>query len=128
MAARAYAPSWKSPKNAPAGCSSLQFEIYSSRARPQSHTVDEMKANTVAALFRMQLASPEEIVFIDHKRLAYGNVIFDLGMEERRARVLDFVRSRGIRVAGRFGEWAYLWSNQAMMSGIYAAESALASR
>ena len=125
LAARAYAPSWKSPKNAPEGCSSLQFEIYSSRARPQLHTVDQLTANTLLALEKMQLASPEEILFTDHKRLAYGNVIFDLGMEDRRAHVLDFVRSRGIRVAGRFGEWAYLWSNQAMMSGIQAAESAL---
>jgi len=29
LAARGYSPSWKSPDNAPKGCSSLQFEIYS---------------------------------------------------------------------------------------------------
>lgn len=123
LAARAYSPSWKAPSNAPEGCSSLQFEIYSSRAG-ERHSPEALKANTVEALRRMGLATPEDIVVLDHRRIEYGNVVFDLGMEERRDRVLDWVRAQGIEVAGRFGEWAYLWSNQAMMSGIKAGRKA----
>lgn len=125
-AARAYAPDWKAPSNVPPGCSSLQFEIYSSRERPQTMSPDELKANTVEAVRSMGLATADDILFVHHMRLPYANVVFDHGMEERRDRVKSWVADTGIHVAGRFGEWDYLWSNQAMMSGICAAERAFA--
>lgn len=125
LAARAYSPSWKAPNNAPSGCSSLQFEIYGSR-HTERHSAENLKANTVMALEKMGLATPEDIVTIEHRRIEYGNVVFDLGMEERRDRVLDWVRGQGVEVAGRFGEWAYLWSNQSMMSGLNAGRATFA--
>jgi protoporphyrinogen oxidase len=124
-AARIYSPDWKSPDNVPEGCSSLQFEIYSSREAPQRLSPDELKENCVVAIEKMQLGRREDIVVIDHRRVPYANVVFDIGMEERRDRVLDWVRSQDIISAGRFGEWAYLWSNQAMMSGLNAGEAAI---
>lgn len=123
-AARAYSPNLKSPDNVPAGCSSLQFEIYSSVKNPQKMTPDEMKANCVAALRTMGLADSEDIVVLDHRRLPYGNVVFDIGMEERRDRVRAWVEAQGVHCAGRFGEWGYLWSNQSLMSGMAAARKA----
>ena len=125
MAARVYSPSWKSAANAPAGHSSLQFEIYSSPRAPLAATPDEMKENCLAALETMGLARRDEIVLLHHKTLPYGNVVFDLGMEARRDLVADWVRGCGIELAGRFGEWAYLWSNQSFMSGRRAAEAVL---
>lgn len=119
-AARGYSPDWKSADNVPEGCSSLQFEIYSSIKRPQAMTAEEMKDNTVAGLKKMGIADEGDIVVLDHRRLPYGNVVFDLGMEERRDRVLAWVRQQGIGSAGRFGEWDYLWSNQSMLSGMAA--------
>jgi protoporphyrinogen oxidase len=123
-AARAYAPDWKSPSNAPPGCSSLQFEIYSSREKPMQHSVEELKQNTLWGLERMGVAKPADVLFVHHKRLRLANVVFDLGMESRRDEVRAWVESQGVHVAGRFGEWAYLWSNQAMMSGLRAAREA----
>ena len=125
-AARAYAPDWKSPDNVPPGCSSLQFEIYSSRERPQTASVEELKRNTVEGLKRMGLASEADIRFVHHSRINYANVVFDVGMEARRDRVRHWVEQQGIEVAGRFGEWAYLWSNQSMMSGLRAGQAAFA--
>ncbi len=124
LAARAYSPSRKSADNAPAGTSSLQFEIYSSRRKPQTLGAEALIANCVSALARMGLASAADIRLTDHRRLAYANVVFDLGMEARRDRVREWVASQGIRLAGRFGEWEYLWSNQAMMSGLRAGSAA----
>jgi len=122
FAARAYSPSVKSPDNVPEGCSSLQFEIYSSPRKPQIHSVEDMKANTMMALKKMGLVKSEgEIILMHHKHLPWGNVVFDLGMEERRALILNWLQKVGINSAGRFGEWDYLWSNQAFMSGINAA-------
>lgn len=123
LAARAYSPSIKSPDNAPNNCSSLQFEIYSSPRKPQVHSPEEMKANTMIALKRMGLVkSEDEVIFMHHKQLPWGNVVFDLGMEERRDLVRDWLETVGIICAGRFGEWDYLWSNQAFMSGMKAVQ------
>lgn len=123
LAARAYSPSIKSPDNVPVGCSSLQFEIYSSSRKPQIHSPEEMKTNTMMALKKMGLVkSEDEVIFMHHKRLPWGNVVFDMGMEERRDLVLNWLEQVGIISAGRFGEWDYLWSNQALMSGKKAAQ------
>ncbi len=123
LAARAYSPSLKSPDNVPDGCSSLQFEIYSSPRRPQTASPAELKANCVMALERLGLAIRDDIVVLHHKRLPYGNVVFDLGMEECRDRVRAWLGKRGIITAGRFGEWDYLWSHQSLLSGRRAAEA-----
>ncbi|GBQ34980.1 NAD(P)-binding protein [Gluconacetobacter azotocaptans] len=122
LAARVYSPSWKSPNNAPAGHSSLQFEIYSSPVVPQTREASELIENCLVALEKMKLVTREDIIFTHHKRLPYGNVVFDRHMEERRDLVRDWVRSQDVYLAGRFGEWDYLWSNQAFMSGIRATE------
>lgn len=122
LAARAYSPGLKSPDNVPEGKSSLQFEIYSSRERPHGLTPEALKANTMLALERFGVAGKSDIVFMHHKKLKYGNVVFDLGMESRRDLVRAWLDDVGIITAGRFGEWDYLWSNQAMISGIQAAQ------
>ncbi len=116
LASRAYSPSVKSPDNVPEGCSSLQFEVYS-RGVKSNYTKVELLENIKYALKKMKIASPEDVVFIDHKHLRYGNVIFDLGMEEKRDRVRDFFEQNLVRAIGRFGEWDYLWSNQSFLSG-----------
>src|SRR5690606_40768925 len=113
LASRAYSPSIKSPHNAPEGCSSLQFEIYSSRASGHGLGADELVEGCIEAVETMGLALRDEIVLAHHKHLPFGNVVFDIGMEERRDTVRDWVTSQGILLAGRFGEWDYLWSNQA---------------
>jgi protoporphyrinogen oxidase len=123
LAARAYSPSIKSPDNVPKGCSSLQFEIYSSPRRPQSYSPLEMKDNTMMGLKKMGIIKSEnEVLFMHHKHLPWGNVVFDLGMEARRDIVLKWLAQVGITCAGRFGKWEYQWSNQAFMSGMTAAQ------
>ncbi|HEX8384129.1 MAG TPA: NAD(P)-binding protein [Sphingomonas sp.] len=123
-AARAYSPDLKSPANVPPGCSALQFEIYSSTRAPQRLSPAEQKENTVRGIEKMGLATAQDIVVLDHRRLPFGNVVFDRGMEDRRDEVRAWVESQGVHCAGRFGEWKYLWSNQAMLSGIAAARLA----
>ncbi|NYE62807.1 protoporphyrinogen oxidase [Duganella sp. 1224] len=116
LASRAYSPSVKSPENAPEGCSSLQFEIYS-RGEQSQYSKEEVIANTRAALVKMGIGEPDDVLFVDHRVLPFGNVIFDLGMEARRRTVLDWAAAAGIASCGRFGSWDYLWSNQSLLSG-----------
>jgi len=116
LASRAYSPSVKSPDNAPLGCSSLQFEIYS-RGTEATHDSELLKKNVIFALKKMGIADEKDIVVLDQRRITYGNVIFEQGMEERRAIVLEWLKSHGIESCGRFGTWDYLWSNQSLLSG-----------
>ncbi len=124
LASRAYSPDWKSPHNVPDGCSALQFEIYWSREKPRNLSIDEIKQNTLQALVTMGLATEADILFMHHTHVPYANVVFDLGMEERRNLVREWVASQDIHLAGRFGEWEYLWSNQSMASGMKAYRTA----
>lgn len=126
LASRAYSPDRKSPANVPEGCSALQFEIYWSREKPRNLSIDEIKQNTLHAIVKMGLARREDIMFMHHTYVPYANVVFDLQMEERRDVVKAWVEAQGVALAGRFGEWEYLWSNQSMMSGLNAYKKAWA--
>lgn len=117
LAARVYSSSWKSQENAPSGCSSLQFEIYSSQYKPQTLTSEKLIEHCITAIETMKIALRDDIVVTHHKHIQFGNVVFNKGMEKQRDYVRCWVESLGIKLAGRFGEWDYLWSNQAFMSG-----------
>ncbi|MGV7962400.1 FAD-dependent oxidoreductase [Photorhabdus tasmaniensis] len=116
VAARAYSPSLKSPDTVPEGCSSLQFEVYtlSTKSNPD---VSMLIENIRSYLIKNKICDESDILFIDHRQLKYGNVVYDHGMEERRQLVLDFLKENNIETCGRFGEWSYLWSDQSLLSG-----------
>lgn len=122
--ARVYSPSFKSPENAPKGCSSLQAEIYFSDFK----TLEELTQHTqniqefciqhvISSFIDMGICRQEDIICQDFRILPYGNVIFTHDMEQHRDDVLHFIRKAGILSCGRFGEWDYLWSNQSFLSG-----------
>jgi protoporphyrinogen oxidase len=115
MAARVNSPSIKSQENAPAECSSMQFEIY----HHPDDVIDKEKVieNTLYALRKMKICDEEDIAFIDYRLLPYGNVMFLHGMEKDRDCVKEYLAGRGVDLIGRFGEWDYLWSDQSYLSG-----------
>ena len=117
LAARAYSPSVKSKNNVPKNKSSLQFEIYSSRNTGKPKTKEELIENTLYAIEKLKIATRKDVLFTHHKKIKFGNVVFDKGMEDRREIVREYLASKDIKSIGRFGEWDYLWSNQSMMSG-----------
>jgi len=119
LAARVNSPSRKSPANAPAGASSLQFEVYHSRESEPDR--DEILENVRMSLLDMKLCSKSDIKFMDYRLIPYGNVIFFKGMEAIRDEVKRYLNGNGISLIGRFGEWDYLWSDQSYMSGINSA-------
>ena len=124
LAARGYSPSMKSKDNAPRGCSSLQFEIYNLSSKDNLDP-NELKDNVVKNLMKMEICDESDILFTHHKHLPYGNIVFDHGMESRRQVVLDYLTSVGIHSCGRFGEWAYFWSDDAFLSGKKSVENLL---
>lgn len=124
LAARGYSPSLKSPSNAPEGCSSLQFEIYNLSTNSQLDG-NNLKENIRSELIASGICKKEDILFLHHRHLPYGNVVFDIGMESRRKIVLDYLKENDIISCGRFGEWDYLWSDQSFLSGKHAISNLL---
>lgn len=115
LPARVYSPSLKSPDNAPTGCSSLQLEVYCNK---DQFTREELLAQSVEPLIAMGIIKREAIIEIDIRFEPWANVIFNHDIYVSRQTVLDYVRKIGIEPIGRFGLWDYLWSDQALMSGL----------
>jgi hypothetical protein len=57
--------------------------------------------------------------------LKYANIIFDLDRAEALKKVQAYLDDLGIARCGRYGEWGYLWTDDAFKSGETAAELAL---
>lgn len=117
LPARVHAPYRKSSDNAPAGQSSLQFEIYFSRHRPLDDSPERLVAHASKAAEKMGLASRSDIIASDFRILPYANVVFDHNMISRRDYIQEYLKDLNIMTVGRFGEWDYLWSDQSFLSG-----------
>lgn len=122
--ARVYSPSYKSPANAPKGCSSLQAEIYFSDFKPletlnssSKNAQDFFLNHVISSFIDMGICKEKDIICKDFRIIPYGNVIFTHDMEKHRNKVLQYLQSQRILSCGRFGEWNYLWSNQSFLSG-----------
>lgn len=117
------------PKNfaaglAPSRNSAIQAEVsYMSVTQPDPERLlaevkqDLVKVGVLAADTRVIF---EEVVF-----LPYGYVIYDHDRESAVAAIHQFLQKFNIYPCGRYGDWEYLWSDQAILSGKKAAESCL---
>ncbi len=115
---RVYSPSLKSIDNVSENCkSSLQFEIYYSKYRPLAMQKDNLIEHVVKSLEKMNIATKEDISMIDCRMISYGNVVYMNNMVVKRNIIKEYLKSININVAGRFGEWDYLWSDQSLLSG-----------
>lgn len=117
LPARCYSPSLKSPDNAPKGCSSVQFEVYFSNQKALALEGDALLDHIIDKALSMGIFTKEDIVVQDARVLPYGNVVFYEGMEADRQIVLDYLASLKIYGVGRFGQWAYLWTDQCVLTG-----------
>lgn len=117
LSSRVYSPSMKSADNVPAGCSSLQAEIFFD-CKAEIPSKEEVLKNTIEKLSAMGLFKPEEIVVQDIRFEKYANITFDQHIYQNRQIVLDYLKSVGIETIGRFGCWEYYWTHQAFQSGM----------
>jgi protoporphyrinogen oxidase len=114
--ARVYSPNLKSPDNVPAGCSSLQAEIFFDCHSPIP-PAEEVLEKTIDKLVSMGLFEKEEIVVKDIRFEKYANITFDHDIYKNRQVVLDYLAQVGIESIGRFGRWEYFWTHQAFENG-----------
>jgi protoporphyrinogen oxidase len=115
--ARVYAPSMKSPDNVPDGKSSLQFEIYFSKYKPLAIRGERLVEHAVDKAEELGWFGKNDINVVDYREVEYGNVVFHKNMEAHRKAIHDFLDREDVIPIGRFGEWAYFWSDQSLLSG-----------
>jgi protoporphyrinogen oxidase len=103
----------------PAGCGSLQAECYYSRKyRPLDRRPEDCIEPVIADLKRCGvLREDDRILFRDAMHIPYANVIFDLESTPSAAAVHGFLDDIGIAYCGRYGDWAYIWTDQSFVSG-----------
>ena len=63
------------------------------------------------------LKSKEEIVSSDARDITYANVVFNFDRAANLAVVHGYLKEQGVEYCGRFGDWAYLWTDQSILSG-----------
>jgi protoporphyrinogen oxidase len=120
-------PHMQSPHTVPSGCGSIQAEIYfSEKYRPMPDTPQSYIPRVIADLKRCGLLTEfDQVLFSEATVSPFAQVIFDL----ERASALEIVRGYlndvGIATCGRYGDWGYLWTDEAFISGERAAEETL---
>jgi protoporphyrinogen oxidase len=121
-------PHLQSPHNVPPGCGSLQAECYYSRKyRPLDRKPEECIEPVIADLKRCKVLRAEDRVLFRHAmHIPYANVIFDLESGPAAALVHGFLDDVGIGYCGRYGDWAYIWTDQSFVSGENALTKVLA--
>ena len=109
-------PSKFAPGNAPKGQSSITCEIAYSRRKPLQE--EGLVGRCIEAL-RMTgiLEETDQIVLEDQIDIPYAYVVYDFNRTESLRVIHEWMERVGIYPCGRFGEWGYHWSFEAIESG-----------
>ena len=120
-------PHMLAASNVPAGCGSIQAEVYfSKKYRPLTVAPEECIAPVIDGLRKCGLLRESDKILTRHARLVeYANVIFDLDRMAAVETVHGYLDDVGIAYCGRYGDWAYMWTDESFISGERAAERAL---
>jgi protoporphyrinogen oxidase len=120
-------PHMLSATNAPAGCGSIQAEVYfSSKYRPLTQTPEDLIDQVIADLRRTDTLREDDVILSRHARVVrYANVIFDLERAAALETIHGYLKEIGINYCGRYGDWGHLWTDESYISGERAAEAAL---
>lgn len=120
-------PHLQSRNNVPANCSCLMAECYySSKYRPLDRSPEACIEPVIQDLRRCGiLRDDDEIVFRNAMHLKYANVIFDLDRAQALETVHGYLDDIDVAYCGRYGMWAYIWTDQAFLTGYHAAERVL---
>jgi protoporphyrinogen oxidase len=125
--ARGHFPHMLSPANAPEGCGSIQLEVYHAPHKSLPAAPELLPERAVEELVKMGLlTSLQEVKWARSREVRYANVVFDHRRTRALATIVPWLDAQGIFRAGRYGEWAYFWTDDAVRSGWRAADQVLA--
>ncbi|MFO1217461.1 MAG: FAD-dependent oxidoreductase [Burkholderiaceae bacterium] len=120
-------PHMLSAQNAPAGCGSIQAEVYfSSKYKPLTMSGEQIVDGVLADLRTAGILRDTDRILSRHASLVdHANVIFDLERADALKAVHGYLDDVRIHYCGRYGDWGYMWTDESFMSGERAAQSAL---
>jgi protoporphyrinogen oxidase len=119
-----------SPEGVPQGCAAFQCEVYfSPRYKPLVESREGLIEAAITDLRRCGLIQPDDQILLAEVEISpFANVIFDHQRGSALKVVHQYLDEIGIKYCGRFGEWEYLWTDQAFVSGEEAAQELLDGR
>ena len=122
-------PHMLSKNNVPPGTGSIQAEVYfSGKYKPFSGSPEDWIEPVIRDLRRCGLLREDDrVLFRKAMLLRYANVIFDLERAAALKTVHGYLDEVGIAYCGRYGDWAYMWTDESFKSGELAATRALSS-
>ncbi len=108
----------------PEGHSSISVEIAYGNDNPLPHSSKEEIIDRVKTdLIKVGLLNIDDNIVYQHTYdIKYGYVIYDKEKKSSVQTIHNFLKPYDIVPCGRYGLWAYLWSDEAIMSGKVAAE------
>ncbi len=105
------------PSMAPPGHGSLYIELSDRTTPPEA-----LKPRIIEGLCKMGfLQSPDQIVFMELRRIPNGYVIYDFDYPTSREAVHTFLKEQGLLSIGRYGDWNYSSMEDALIDGRNAA-------
>lgn len=115
-------PSKYAPANAPKGCSSVACEITYApwKPLPEEDLFERCRQHLVDAGV---LAPGDRIVVREQTDIPYGYVIFDTQRTPALSTLHTWMASHDVIACGRYGDWGYHSSFEAIESGMRAAQS-----
>lgn len=121
---RVHFPSKYSANNSPPGSGSIQAEVYYSRYRKLNMSQESVMEKTIRDLTTIGVINTDDkITLAGCQDVKYANVLYHRQHAQSRLAVLEYLQKHDIYCIGRYGEWAYLWSDQSILSGKRLAES-----
>ncbi len=109
-------PARLAPSTVPDGYSAISCEIAYSRRKPLRE--EGLLERVLESLRTTGILHPEdEIVLVDQVDVPYSYVVFDFQRSRSLEIIHGWMRSVGLYPCGRFGEWGYHWSFEAIESG-----------
>ncbi|MGB8030158.1 MAG: FAD-dependent oxidoreductase [Terracidiphilus sp.] len=120
-------PHMFSPNVAPRGCGGIQAEIYfSKKYRPLQGSPQDCVEPVIRDLKRCGLLrEDDQILHTDIRVCHHAQVIFDLERADALAIVHGYLDEIGIAYCGRYGDWLYIWTDEAFISGENAAQKSI---
>lgn len=117
-------PHMFSRSTVPDGHGAVQVEVYySDKYKPLDHKPEDEIEPVRQELLAMGILRDDDRYLVEEARyIPYANVIFDLDSGPCTELVHGYLADVGIEYCGRYGDWAYIWTDESYMSGEKAVE------
>ena len=111
----------------PKGHSSIQVEVYfSDKYKPMTNSPEAYIDVVHQEMIKIGLLNAEDEITIKKAWVSpFAQIIFDQDRKEAVDLIHNFLLENGIHYCGRYGEWAYTWSDESFKSGENAADKIL---